>query len=125
MTKTTRQGIFQPKTLALAVALGIASPAYAVTFNIGEVEGQLEIFQMINHLMAAEVEGQLGTSQMANHLMAAPVAQEEEEEELEVHLNHNREVNIITHHSPHAATSGPFTVTLPHGTTRIGPSSAR
>ncbi|MGE6663409.1 DUF1302 domain-containing protein [Pseudomonas sp. NPDC077408] len=42
MTKTTRQGIFQPKTLALAVALGIASPAYAVTFNIGEVEGQLD-----------------------------------------------------------------------------------
>ncbi|KJJ63599.1 type V secretory pathway, adhesin AidA [Pseudomonas sp. 10B238] len=42
MTKTTRQGIFQPKTLALAVALGTASPAYAVTFNIGEVEGQLD-----------------------------------------------------------------------------------
>ena len=42
MTKTTRQGIFQPKSLALAVALGIASPAYAVTFNIGEVEGQLD-----------------------------------------------------------------------------------
>jgi len=42
MTKTTRQGIFQPKHLALAVALGIASPTYAVTFNIGEVEGQLD-----------------------------------------------------------------------------------
>ncbi|MCQ4314213.1 DUF1302 domain-containing protein [Pseudomonas stutzeri] len=42
MTKTTRQGIFQPKTLALAVALGTAAPAYAVTFNIGEIEGQLD-----------------------------------------------------------------------------------
>ncbi|WP_181298916.1 DUF1302 domain-containing protein [Pseudomonas sp. Q2-TVG4-2] len=42
MTKTTRQGIFQPKTLALAVALGIATPAYAVTFNIGEIEGQFD-----------------------------------------------------------------------------------
>ncbi|MCG6541528.1 DUF1302 domain-containing protein [Pseudomonas sp. KSR10] len=42
MTKTTRQGIFQPKTLALAVALGIASPAYAVNFNIGEIEGQFD-----------------------------------------------------------------------------------
>lgn len=42
MTKTTRQGIFQPKTLALAVALGIAAPAYAVNFNIGEIEGQLD-----------------------------------------------------------------------------------
>ncbi|WP_019341782.1 DUF1302 domain-containing protein [Stutzerimonas stutzeri] len=42
MTKTTRQGIFQPKALALAVALGIASPAYAVSFNIGEIEGQFD-----------------------------------------------------------------------------------
>lgn len=42
MTKTTRQGIFQPKTLALAVALGTATPAYAVTFNIGEIEGQFD-----------------------------------------------------------------------------------
>ncbi len=42
MTKTTRQGIFQPKSLALAVALGTAAPAYAVNFNIGEVEGQLD-----------------------------------------------------------------------------------
>ena len=42
MTKTTRQGIFQPKTLALAVALGTAAPAYAVTFNIGEIEGQFD-----------------------------------------------------------------------------------
>lgn len=42
MTKTTRQGIFQPKTLALAVALGTVAPAYAVNFNIGEVEGQFD-----------------------------------------------------------------------------------
>ncbi|MHB0852200.1 DUF1302 domain-containing protein [Stutzerimonas nitrititolerans] len=42
MTKTTRQGIFQPKTLALAVALGTAAPAYAVSFNIGEIEGQFD-----------------------------------------------------------------------------------
>ncbi len=42
MTKTTRQGIFQPKSLALAVALGTAAPAYAVNFNIGELEGQFD-----------------------------------------------------------------------------------
>ncbi len=42
MTKTTRQGFFQPKTLALAVALGTAAPAYAVNFNIGELEGQFD-----------------------------------------------------------------------------------
>ncbi|MBX7270507.1 MULTISPECIES: DUF1302 domain-containing protein [Stutzerimonas stutzeri subgroup] len=42
MTKTTRQGIFQPKSLALAVALGTAAPAYAVNFNIGEIEGQFD-----------------------------------------------------------------------------------
>ncbi|WP_252272020.1 DUF1302 domain-containing protein [Pseudomonas subflava] len=42
MTKTTRPGIFQPHTLALAIALGTAAPAYAVNFNIGEIEGQLD-----------------------------------------------------------------------------------
>ena len=42
MTKTTRQGFFQPKTLALAVALGTAAPTYAVNFNIGEIEGQFD-----------------------------------------------------------------------------------
>lgn len=42
MTKTTRQGIFHPKTLALAVALGSVAPAYAVNFNVGELEGQLD-----------------------------------------------------------------------------------
>ena len=42
MTKTTRPGIFQPHTLALAIALGAAAPAYAVNFNIGEIEGQFD-----------------------------------------------------------------------------------
>src|SRR3546814_11503540 len=42
MTKTTRQGIFQPTSLALAIALGTAAPAYAVNFNIGEIEGQFD-----------------------------------------------------------------------------------
>ena len=42
MTTTKRHGIFQPKTLALAVALGTAAPAYAVNFNIGAIEGQFD-----------------------------------------------------------------------------------
>ncbi|MCW3150839.1 DUF1302 domain-containing protein [Stutzerimonas stutzeri] len=42
MTKTTRQGIFQPTSLALAIALSTAAPAYAVNFNIGEIEGQFD-----------------------------------------------------------------------------------
>ncbi|AYC31831.1 DUF1302 domain-containing protein [Pseudomonas cavernae] len=42
MTKTTRPGIFQPQTLALAVALGVSAQAQAVNFNIGEIEGQFD-----------------------------------------------------------------------------------
>ncbi|WP_434456715.1 DUF1302 domain-containing protein [Stutzerimonas urumqiensis] len=42
MTTKRRQGFFQPKTLAIAIALGTAAPAYAVTFNIGEIEGQFD-----------------------------------------------------------------------------------
>src|SRR3546814_14394478 len=42
MTKTTRQGIFQPTSLALAIALSTAAPAYAVNFNIGKIEGQFD-----------------------------------------------------------------------------------
>ncbi|WP_068830558.1 DUF1302 domain-containing protein [Pseudomonas sp. BMS12] len=42
MTRIKRPGIFQPHTLALAIALGSAAPAYAVNFNIGEIEGQLD-----------------------------------------------------------------------------------
>ncbi|MWV14988.1 DUF1302 family protein [Pseudomonas sp. L-22-4S-12] len=42
MTTTKRPGIFQPRTLAVAIALGLAAPAHAVTFTIGEIEGQLD-----------------------------------------------------------------------------------
>jgi hypothetical protein len=42
MTRTTGPGLFQPHTLALAIAVGCAAPAQAVTFNIGEIEGQLD-----------------------------------------------------------------------------------
>ncbi|CAD5106762.1 DUF1302 domain-containing protein [Zestomonas carbonaria] len=42
MTTTTGAGIFQPRTLALAVALGTTAPAQAITFNIGEIEGQFD-----------------------------------------------------------------------------------
>lgn len=42
MTTKTRQGFFQPKTLAVAIALSTAAPAYAVNFNIGEIEGQFD-----------------------------------------------------------------------------------
>ena len=42
MTKTTKRTIFQPQLLAAAVALGISAQAYAVNFNIGEVEGSFD-----------------------------------------------------------------------------------
>ncbi len=42
MTKIKRPGIFQPSTLAMAVALGFSAHAHAVNFNIGEVEGQFD-----------------------------------------------------------------------------------
>lgn len=42
MTTTTGPGLFQPHTLALAVAVGFAAPAQAVNFNIGEIEGQFD-----------------------------------------------------------------------------------
>ncbi|CAE6900860.1 MULTISPECIES: DUF1302 domain-containing protein [Pseudomonas] len=42
MTRTTGPGLFQPHTLALAVAVGFAAQAQAVTFNIGEIEGQFD-----------------------------------------------------------------------------------
>ena len=42
MTRIKRPGIFQPHTLALAVALGAAAPVQAVTFSIGEIEGQFD-----------------------------------------------------------------------------------
>ncbi|MDF3936618.1 DUF1302 domain-containing protein [Pseudomonas citronellolis] len=42
MPTITRSALFQPQLLALAVALGVAAPAKAVNFNIGEIEGQLD-----------------------------------------------------------------------------------
>ncbi|WP_263147327.1 DUF1302 domain-containing protein [Pseudomonas sp. RIT-PI-AD] len=42
MTTRTMRGIFHPRTLAIATALAGSSPAFAVTFNIGEIEGQFD-----------------------------------------------------------------------------------
>ncbi|KAF1052277.1 MAG: hypothetical protein GAK43_02020 [Stenotrophomonas maltophilia] len=42
MKTKTRRGFFQPKVLATAVALGCATQAQAVSFNIGDIEGQFD-----------------------------------------------------------------------------------
>ncbi|MCY1340933.1 hypothetical protein D9M68_374580 [compost metagenome] len=42
MTRRTMRGIFRPHTLAAAVALGCSAQAYAITFNIGEIEAQFD-----------------------------------------------------------------------------------
>ena len=42
MTTTKRPGLFQPKTLAIAIALGVSAQAQAVNFDIGEIEGQFD-----------------------------------------------------------------------------------
>lgn len=42
MTTKTRHVVFQPCALAVAVALGCVAPAQAITFSIGEVEGQFD-----------------------------------------------------------------------------------
>lgn len=42
MTKTTMRAIFRPQALAAAVALGCCAQAQAVSFNIGEIEGQFD-----------------------------------------------------------------------------------
>ena len=42
MTKTTMRAIFRPQALAVAVALGCCAQAQAVSFNIGEIEGQFD-----------------------------------------------------------------------------------
>ncbi|MBD9424016.1 DUF1302 domain-containing protein [Pseudomonas sp. PDM15] len=42
MTTTTRRASFRPHTLAAAIALGLSGGAQAVSFNIGEIEGQLD-----------------------------------------------------------------------------------
>ncbi|MEE3508449.1 MULTISPECIES: DUF1302 domain-containing protein [unclassified Pseudomonas] len=42
MTTTIMRAIFKPQTLAIAVALGCTAQAHAVSFNIGEIEGQFD-----------------------------------------------------------------------------------
>ncbi|WP_297842756.1 DUF1302 domain-containing protein [Pseudomonas sp.] len=42
MTTTIMRAIFKPKALAIAVALGCTAQAQAVSFNIGEIEGQFD-----------------------------------------------------------------------------------
>ncbi|MFR0691500.1 DUF1302 domain-containing protein [Enterobacterales bacterium AE_CKDN230030158-1A_HGKHYDSX7] len=42
MTTKTRRGFFQPQLLATAVALGCATQAQAINFNIGKIEGQFD-----------------------------------------------------------------------------------
>ena len=42
MTKTTMRAIFTPQALAAAVAMGCCAQAQAVSFNIGEIEGQFD-----------------------------------------------------------------------------------
>jgi hypothetical protein len=42
MTKTIMRAIFTPQALAAAVALGCCAQAQAVSFNIGEIEGQFD-----------------------------------------------------------------------------------
>ncbi|AOE87300.1 DUF1302 domain-containing protein [Pseudomonas sp. TCU-HL1] len=42
MTKTTMRAVFRPHALAAAVAIGVAAQAHAVSFNIGEIEGQFD-----------------------------------------------------------------------------------
>lgn len=42
MTTRTMRGIFRPQLLAAAVALGCSAQAYAINFNIGEIEAQFD-----------------------------------------------------------------------------------
>lgn len=42
MTTITMRAIFKPQALAVAVALGCCAQAQAVSFNIGEIEGQFD-----------------------------------------------------------------------------------
>ncbi|HBX55624.1 DUF1302 domain-containing protein [Pseudomonas sp. UBA2684] len=42
MTTKTRHAIFQPRALAVAVALGCVAPVQAITFNVGELEAQFD-----------------------------------------------------------------------------------
>ena len=42
MKSRTTHAVFQPSALAVAVALGCVAPVQAITFNLGEVEGQFD-----------------------------------------------------------------------------------
>ncbi|MDB6145913.1 MAG: adhesin [Pseudomonas sp.] len=42
MTTTIMRAIFKPRALAIAVALGCTAQAHAVSFSIGEIEGQFD-----------------------------------------------------------------------------------
>jgi hypothetical protein len=42
MTTRTTHAVFQPCALAIAVALGCVAPVQAITFNVGELEGQFD-----------------------------------------------------------------------------------
>ena len=42
MRTTTRHAFFQPSILAVAIAVGCVAPVQAITFNIGEIEGQFD-----------------------------------------------------------------------------------
>ena len=44
MTTTKRPRTFPLNALGIAVALGLSAPAYAVNFNLGEVEGQFDSY---------------------------------------------------------------------------------
>jgi hypothetical protein len=42
MRTTTRHAVFQPRALAVAIALGCVAPAQAIDFRLGEIEGQFD-----------------------------------------------------------------------------------
>jgi hypothetical protein len=42
MTTTSRNTAFRPRALAVAIALGCSAQAHAITFDLGEVEGQFD-----------------------------------------------------------------------------------
>ena len=42
MTRKTMRGVFQPSLLAVAVTVGVSTQAFAIDFNIGEIEGSFD-----------------------------------------------------------------------------------
>ncbi|MBB2497106.1 DUF1302 domain-containing protein [Aquipseudomonas ullengensis] len=42
MTRKTMRGVLQPSVLAVAVAVGVSTQAYAIDFKIGEIEGDFD-----------------------------------------------------------------------------------